>query len=67
MIQGGVTRYGVYQLQAEIAAVRGHADESMRLLTRAADSGWSNTWRAQQEPFLASYGHAATIRRSFSA
>jgi TolB-like protein/DNA-binding winged helix-turn-helix (wHTH) protein/tetratricopeptide (TPR) repeat protein len=53
MIQDGVTRYGVYQLQAETAAVRGNADEAMRLLTHAADLGWGNAWRAQQEPFLA--------------
>ncbi len=53
MLQGGVMRYGVYQLQAEIAAVRGDADAAMRLLGRAADLGWGNSWRAQQEPFLA--------------
>jgi len=54
MIQDGVARHGVYQLQAEIAAVRGDADTAMRLLTHAADLGWGDSWRAQQEPFLAS-------------
>ena len=53
MIRDGVTRYGVYQLQAQIAAVRGQADEAMRLLNRAADLGWGNSWRAQHEPYLA--------------
>jgi TolB-like protein/DNA-binding winged helix-turn-helix (wHTH) protein/Tfp pilus assembly protein PilF len=54
LLQGGVTRYGVYQLQAQIAAMRGDGDAAMRLLTRAADLGWGNSWRAQHEPFLAS-------------
>src|SRR5207344_864245 len=37
MIQDGVTRYGVYQLQAQVAALRGDADAAMRLLAHAAD------------------------------
>ena len=54
MIQDGVARYGVYQLQAQISAVHGDSDSAMRLLTRAADLGWGNSWLAQQEPYFAS-------------
>jgi TolB-like protein/Tfp pilus assembly protein PilF len=48
----GMRRHGVYQLQAQVAALRGDADGAMRALQRAADQGWREVWLAEREPYF---------------
>jgi len=50
----GMRRHGVYELQAQVAALRGDADGAMRALQRAADQGWREVWFAEREPYFAS-------------
>jgi transcriptional activator of cad operon len=54
LIAAGVRRHGVYELQAQVAALRGDADSAMSALQRAADLGWHDVWLAEHEPYFAS-------------
>ena len=53
MIDAGVERNLTYQLRAEVQALRGNPDDSMRDLTKAADLGWRRVWWAEHEPYFA--------------
>jgi hypothetical protein len=48
----GMRRHGIYELQAQVAALRGDADGAMRALQRAADQGWREVWLAEREPYF---------------
>jgi TolB-like protein/Tfp pilus assembly protein PilF len=48
----GMRRHGVYELQAQVAALRGDADGALRALQRAADQGWRDVWLAEREPYF---------------
>ena len=50
----GMRRHGVYELQAQIAALRGDAEAAMVALQRAADQGWRQVWLAEHQPYFAS-------------
>ena len=58
----GMRRHGVYDLQAQVAALRGDAEGAMRALQRAADQGWREVWFAEHEPYLASLRERADFR-----
>jgi TolB-like protein/DNA-binding winged helix-turn-helix (wHTH) protein/tetratricopeptide (TPR) repeat protein len=48
----GVHRYGVFELKAQIAALRGQTGEAVQLLQRATDLGWREAWLAEHEPYF---------------
>jgi TolB-like protein/Tfp pilus assembly protein PilF len=48
----GMRRHGVYELQAQVAALRGDADGALHALQRAADQGWREVWFAEREPYF---------------
>jgi TolB-like protein/DNA-binding winged helix-turn-helix (wHTH) protein len=54
LINAGVERYGVYELQAQVFAYSGDAERAMRALRRAFELGWRGVWWAEHEPYLAS-------------
>jgi tetratricopeptide (TPR) repeat protein len=54
LIAGGMHRHGVYELQAQVAALQGNADGAVRALQRAADTGWRDVWLAEHEPYFSS-------------
>ena len=58
----GMRRHGVYQLQAQAAALRGDANAAMLALKRAADQGWREVWLAEHEPYFAALGARADFR-----
>ena len=62
MTAAGVRRHGVYELQAQVAALRGDADGAMRALQRAADQGWREVWLAEREPYFATLRPRADFR-----
>jgi hypothetical protein len=62
LIAAGMRRYGVYELQAQVAALRGDPDGAMRALQRAADQGWREVWFAEREPYFASLRERADFR-----
>jgi transcriptional activator of cad operon len=58
----GMRRHGVYELQADVAALRGDADAAMLALQRAADQGWRDVWLAEREPYFAALRARADFR-----
>ncbi len=58
----GMRRHGVYELQAQVAALRGNPDGAIRALQRAADQGWRQVWLAEREPYFASLRSRADFR-----
>jgi eukaryotic-like serine/threonine-protein kinase len=58
----GTRRHGVYELQAQVAALRGDAEGAMRALQRAADQGWRQVWLAEREPYFATLRSRADFR-----
>jgi eukaryotic-like serine/threonine-protein kinase len=58
----GMRRHGVYELQAQVAALRGDADGALRALQRAADQGWREVWLAEREPYFNSLRSRADFR-----
>jgi transcriptional activator of cad operon len=62
MTTAGMQRYGVYELQAQIAALRGDPQAAMVALQLAADHRWRQVWLAEHEPFFASLRSRADFR-----
>jgi TolB-like protein/DNA-binding winged helix-turn-helix (wHTH) protein len=58
----GMQRYGTYELQAQIAALRGDAEAAMLALQHAADQGWRSVWLAEHEPYFAPLRSRADFR-----
>jgi len=58
----GMRRHGVYELQAQVAALRGDAEGAMRALQRAADQGWREVWLAEREPYFTNLRPRADFR-----
>ncbi|HTT01470.1 MAG TPA: winged helix-turn-helix domain-containing protein [Steroidobacteraceae bacterium] len=52
LIAGGMRRHGVYELQAQAAALRGDPEGAMQALQRAASQGWRDVWFAEHEPYF---------------
>jgi TolB-like protein/DNA-binding winged helix-turn-helix (wHTH) protein/Tfp pilus assembly protein PilF len=50
----GVRTYGLQALAAQVAAMRGKGDEAMRALNSAVESGWTDVWLADHQPFFES-------------
>jgi len=58
----GMRRYGIYELQAQIAALRGDPQAAMIALQRAADQGWRQVWLAEHGPNFAPLRPRADFR-----
>ncbi len=58
----GMRRHGVYELQAQVAALRGDVAGAMRALQRAADQGWRDAWLAEREPYFSTLRPRADFR-----
>jgi transcriptional activator of cad operon len=58
----GMRRYGIYELQAQIAAQRGDTGAAMVALQHAADLGWRHVWLAEHEPYFAPLRSRADYR-----
>jgi TolB-like protein/DNA-binding winged helix-turn-helix (wHTH) protein/Flp pilus assembly protein TadD len=58
----GVERYGVYQLRAQLLAVRGDLDGAMSALRHAAALGWRQSLQAAHDPALSSLQSRADFR-----
>lgn len=52
LIAAGMSRHGVFALQAYAAALRGDANAAMVALQRAAGLGWRDVWMAEHEPYF---------------
>jgi len=63
MIAAGVERSGTYELRAKTQALRGHPDDAMRDLERAAQLGWRRVWWAEHEPYLQSLRSRGDFRK----
>ena len=59
----GIRRYGLEELRAKVAALRGDQDGAMRALQVAADLGWPGERRAQTEPYLAALRERGDFQR----
>ncbi len=54
LVAAGMRRHGVYELQAQVAALKGDPEAAMLALQRAADHGWRDVWLAEHQPYFAS-------------
>ena len=62
LVQAGERRYGVDELRAAVAALRGDGDGAMRSLASAAEKGWRRSWWAEREPDLSALWARADFR-----
>jgi TolB-like protein/DNA-binding winged helix-turn-helix (wHTH) protein/tetratricopeptide (TPR) repeat protein len=62
LVAAGMRRHGVYELQAQVAALHGDAEAAMIALQRAADQGWRDVWLAEHQPYFASLRQRADFR-----
>jgi TolB-like protein/DNA-binding winged helix-turn-helix (wHTH) protein len=53
LLAAGEQRFQIYELQAEVLALRGDDDRAMQALSKAAALGWRRAWWAEHEPFFA--------------
>jgi transcriptional activator of cad operon len=52
LIDAGLERHEIYELQAAVATLHGDLDGAMRSLNHAMALGNINAWRAEHEPYL---------------
>lgn len=52
MAAEGVRTHGMYELRANIAALRGDAGSALDALRTAVSLGWRSTWQAEREPYF---------------
>jgi TolB-like protein/DNA-binding winged helix-turn-helix (wHTH) protein/tetratricopeptide (TPR) repeat protein len=62
MAASGVRTEGLYELRAQLAAVRGRGDDAMAALRQAVDLGWTSVWLAEHEPYFASLRNRQDFR-----
>jgi lipoprotein NlpI len=62
LLAAGMRRHGIYELQAQVAALHGDAEAAMLALQRAADQGWRDVWLAEHQPYFASLRKRADFR-----
>jgi TolB-like protein/DNA-binding winged helix-turn-helix (wHTH) protein/tetratricopeptide (TPR) repeat protein len=67
MTDSGVRTAGVYELKAQLAAMRGRGDDAIAALKRAVDLGWSGAWLAEHEPYFASLRNREDFRSLLAA
>jgi TolB-like protein/DNA-binding winged helix-turn-helix (wHTH) protein/Tfp pilus assembly protein PilF len=67
LLRGGVQTQGIYELKAQVAALRGDPSAAMLALNRAVALGWHNVVTAEHEPYFNSLrsraDYQALIRR----
>jgi TolB-like protein/DNA-binding winged helix-turn-helix (wHTH) protein/Tfp pilus assembly protein PilF len=54
LVDAGVQTRGLYELKAQLAAMRGQGDAAMAALQRAVELGWSEVWLAEHQPYFES-------------
>lgn len=67
LVDAGVQTRGLYELQAELAAMRGQPDAAMSALRRAVELGWTDVWLAEHQPYFESLRSRADFRELLAA
>jgi tetratricopeptide (TPR) repeat protein len=67
LVDSGVQTPGLYELRAQLAAMRGKADEAMTELNHAAQLGWTAAWMAEHQPYFNSLRARADFRALLAA
>ena len=62
LADAGVQTRGLFELQAQLAAVRGQPELAMSALRRAVQLGWSDVWLAERQPYFDSLRDRADFR-----
>jgi hypothetical protein len=57
----------MYELQAQLAAMRGDADAAMQAMRRAVALGWSSVWQAEHQPYFESIRTRSDFRALLDA
>ncbi len=63
----GVQTYGLFELRAELAAMRGQGDAAVAELRRAIEAGWCAVWSAEHEPYFDSVKERADFKELLAA
>ena len=67
LVDAGVQTRGLYDLQAQLAALRGQPDSAMAALRRAVALGWSDVWLAEHLPYFDSLRERSDYRDLLAA
>jgi tetratricopeptide (TPR) repeat protein len=52
LVDAGVQTRGLFELQAQLAAMRGQPEAAMSALRRAVELGWTDVWLAEHQPYF---------------
>ena len=66
-IANGTRTYGLYEIKAQLAAMRGQPDAAMNELQRAVQLGWRDVWLAEHQPYFDSLRDRDDFRRLLAA
>jgi tetratricopeptide (TPR) repeat protein len=66
-IGNGMQTYGLYDIKAQLAAMRGQPDAAIAELRRAVQLGWSDVWLAEHQPYFDSLRDRADYRELLAA
>jgi TolB-like protein/DNA-binding winged helix-turn-helix (wHTH) protein/Tfp pilus assembly protein PilF len=67
LVANGMQTYGLYDVKAQLAAMRGQPDAAMAELRRAVQLGWSEVWLAEHQPYFDSLRDRADFRELLAA
>jgi TolB-like protein/DNA-binding winged helix-turn-helix (wHTH) protein/tetratricopeptide (TPR) repeat protein len=67
LVNAGVQTRGLYELQAQLAAMRSQPDTAMAALRRAVELGWTDVWLAEHQPYFDSLRARADFRELLAA
>jgi TolB-like protein/DNA-binding winged helix-turn-helix (wHTH) protein/tetratricopeptide (TPR) repeat protein len=66
-IGNGMQTYGLYDIKAQLAAMRGQPDAAVSELRRALQLGWSDVWLAEHQPYYEALRDRADYRELLAA
>lgn len=52
LVANGLQTYGLYEVKAQLAAMRGQPDAAIAELRRAVQLGWGDVWLAEHQPYF---------------
>jgi len=67
LLANGMQTYGLYEVRAQLAAMRGQPDTAITELRRAVQIGWGDVWLAEHQPYFDSLRDRQDFRELLAA